>query len=99
MRYFVLGLFFVLTSCAHTVDVDDIKEYKCGDKIITAEFLDDDSVIIKSNNINTVLNQTASETGKRYDNSDSKMTLTIQGRDTYLSVDGTNYPLCYEIKR
>ncbi|MBR2299477.1 MAG: MliC family protein [Alphaproteobacteria bacterium] len=99
MRYFILGLLFLVSACANTVEIDETKEYKCGDKIVKAEFLDDDSVIIKINGNSTVLHQTASESGTRYDNSDSKMTLTRQGRDTYLSVDGTSYPLCYEIER
>ena len=99
MRYFLFVFLFCLFACAHSVEIEDIKQYKCGDKVIQVTFLDDDSVIITANGDNTVLNRTAADKGERYDNSDLKMSFFKIGRSVYLSVDGVDYPVCYEIKR
>ena len=99
MNAFILGTVLVLGACAHTVDVEDMLEYKCGDQVIETMFLSDDSVIVSLNNNKFVLNKTASEDGVRYDNTNSKVSLRQDGSDTYLSANGINYPLCYEIKK
>jgi len=99
MKYIALTALLMLSACAHTVDVEETTEYKCGDKIVTAEFLDDDSVVVKIDGQTSVLNKVKSENGRRYDSTDSKISLSQDGSDTYLSINAVNYPLCAEIER
>ena len=98
MKKLLLSM-LLLSGCANTVDVEDTIEYKCGEKVVMAEFLDDESIILRVNGANTVLTRTATDEGKRYDNSDSKMTFTEQKGNVYLSIEGKTYPLCSKIVR
>lgn len=96
MRYGIFAI-LLLQACTHSVNVDDIKQYKCGSEIIKATFLDDDSMIVDVNGSNYVLNRSAANYGQRYDNNDSKVTFMQQGNNTYFIMNGNNYPLCLEI--
>ena len=89
----------LLAGCSHVVNVDETIEYKCGEQIVTAEYLDDESVVLKMNGKNTVLSKSATDKGERFDNSDSHMTFVKKDGNVYLSVEGKVYPMCLEIKR
>jgi len=98
MKYAVFMMFLLLLGCTPTVEVDDVKQYKCGAEIINATFLEDNSMILRVNGTNYVLNRSAANSGRRYDNADSKITFMQQGSNTYLIMNGQNYPLCLEIE-
>ena len=98
MKYTTFAAFLLLFGCTPSVDVDDVRQYKCGAQIIKASFLDDNSVILGVNGTNYVLERSAANSGRRYDNNDSNITFMQQGRNTYLIMDGKNYPLCLELE-
>lgn len=98
-KYIVLALPLLLCACASTVDVDEAKEYKCGDEVIMAEFLDDDSIIARVNGTNSVLSRVSSSSGKRYENTTSGISFEQKSGETYLSINGKTYPHCFEIIR
>ena len=89
----------LLAGCSHVVSVDETVEYKCGEKIVLAEYLDDESVILKINGKSTVLSRSETDEGERFDNSDSHMTLIKKDGAVYLGIEGKVYPMCLEIKR
>lgn len=74
-------------------------EYKCGEQIISADFLDDDSMIARVDGINYVLVRVAAADGRRYENTATGMTFMQNGNGTYLTIKGRNYPMCQEIVR
>lgn len=96
-----LALFaLLLAGCSHVINVENTVEYKCGEQIVLAEYLDDESVIIRINGVNTVLTRSETDSGKRFDNFTSKMTLIQKDNDSiYLSSKDGIYPMCLEIKR
>lgn len=98
MKSRILGIIVLLSSCTPSVDVDDIRQYKCGIQIIKATFLDDNSIILGVNGTNYVLERSAANSGRRYDNANSKVTFIQQGNNTYLTMNGQNYPLCLELE-
>lgn len=99
MKYWVVLLPLLLAACANTVEVEHQAEYKCGEQVIVTEFLDDDSIILRLNGVNNVLTRVASSTGKRYENTATRVTLIQRDGDTYLSISGRDYPLCQKVVR
>ena len=100
MRLSIVAFMLLLAGCSHVVNVEKTTEYKCGDKIVLVEYLDDESVVVKINGVNTVLSRSETDSGERFDNSDSKTTLIRKSNDSvYLSTEGAVYPKCLEIKR
>lgn len=87
-----------LRRCAGSGDREKI-EYKCGEQIISADFLDDDSMIARVDGINYVLVRVAAADGRRYENTATGMTFMQNGNGTYLTIKGRNYPMCQEIVR
>ncbi len=89
----------LLAACAGTPEVEIEKkiEYKCGEQIISADFLDDDSLIARINGVNYVLDRVAAADGRRYENTATGMTFMQSGNGTYLTIKGRNYPMCQEI--
>jgi len=95
-----LTLFAVLLAgCTHVVNVDETVEYKCGEKIVVAEYLDDASIILNMDGKRTVLTSSKTDEGKRFDNSDSHMTFITKDGNVHLGVEGKVYPMCVEIKK
>ena len=100
MRLGLSALVLLLAACSHTISVDETVEYKCGEQIVLAEYLDDDSVVIKIDGKNTVLTRSETDSGERFDNSASKMTFIKKDNDgIYLSNNGIIYPMCIEVER
>lgn len=92
---FLLPLF--AAACANTAGIEDDVEYKCGDQIIKAEMLGDDSMIANINGINNVLVRSAHDSGRRYENNATQVVFTQKDGETHLSIKGRNYPLCQKI--
>ncbi|MCX4349718.1 MAG: MliC family protein [Alphaproteobacteria bacterium] len=99
MKYLLAGLPLLLAACSSTVDVQDEAEYKCGEQIVYAQMLDDESMIVKINGVNNVLARVASASGERYENIATRVTFSEMDGEKYLSINGRNYPVCQEIKR
>ncbi len=100
MRLGLTALMLLLAGCSNVVSVEDTVEYKCGDQMVLAEYLDDGSVVLKINGQNTVLTRSKTDTVERYDNTAAKMTFTKKDSDSiYLSSDGNVYPMCVEVER
>lgn len=95
-QYWLVGLSLALIGCSNTIDIEDVREYKCGEQIIRVEFLDDESVIINNNGTNTVLAEVADN---RYENSAAKIIFQKQHGDYSLSIDGHSYPICQKLVR
>lgn len=87
----------ILMSCSHTVEIENSKNYKCGDKIIAIDFLDDDSLILKMNGQSNVLTLIASASGSKYENISAGLIFWNKGSDNYLKINGYDYPQCKEI--
>ena len=68
MKYWIAMFPLLLAACANTVEVKDKDDFKCGEQIVRAEFLDDDSIILQINGVNNVLTKVAAASGKRYEN-------------------------------
>ena len=98
---YLLLLLPLLAACAGAPEVEIEKkiEYKCGEQIISADFLDDDSMIARVDGINYVLVRVAAADGRRYENTATGMTFMQNGNGTYLTIKGRNYPMCQEIVR
>lgn len=92
---FILPL--LLISCANKVEVKDATKYKCGNQVIMAEILDDDTVVITLDGKNYVLNNVVAASGAKYENIASGIVFWNKGSDNYLEIKGQNYPLCQEI--
>ena len=99
MRLSLTLFALLLAGCSHVVDVNETVEYKCGEKIVLAEYLDDSSVILKIDGKNTVLTSSKTDEGKRFDNSDSHMTFITKDGNVHLGVEGKVYPMCVEIEK
>lgn len=84
---------------APEVEIEKKIEYKCGEQIISADFLDDASMIARVDGINYVLVRVAAADGRRYENTATGMTFMQNGNGTYLTIKGRNYPMCQEIVR
>lgn len=97
MKYWILGLSLLAAACANTVEVKDKADFKCGTQIVHAEYLDDDTMVLRINGISNVLTRVASSNGKRYENIASGMAFMQQDGDFYLSIMGQNYPQCRKI--
>lgn len=98
-KYLFILLPLLATACANTVEVEDKAEYKCGEQVVMAEFLDDDSIILRIDGINNVLTKVSSSSGKRFENLATQVTFIQKHGDTYLNIKGREYPLCQEIER
>ena len=100
-KKYLLLLLPLLAACAGAPEVEIEKkiEYKCGEQIISADFLDDDSMIARVDGINYVLVRVAAADGRRYENTATGMTFMQNGNGTYLTIKGRNYPMCQEIVR
>ena len=87
MKKYLLLLLPLLAACAGAPEVEIEKkiEYKCGEQIISADFLDDDSMIARVDGINYVLVRVAAADGRRYENTATGMTFMQNGNGTYLS--------------
>lgn len=101
MKKYMFGaaLLLVAAACTNSVKVKNELEYKCGSQIIRSEVLDDNSMVVHMNGVNHVLTRVAYVDGTRYENVVSKVSLTNTGGDTYLAINGVNYPMCREISR
>lgn len=98
-KYLALFLPLLAIGCANTVEVEEKIEYKCGEQVLVAEMLDDDSMIVRINGVNNVLTKVASGSGRRYENLATQVTFIQKSGDTYLMIKGHDYPLCQEIIR
>ena len=98
MRYWICVLLTFVSACTPSVEIDEVKQYKCGAEIVKASFLEDNSMILGVNGTNYVLNRSATTSGTRYDNDNSSISFMQQGRNTYLIMNGKNYPLCLELE-
>lgn len=98
-KYLFLLLPFILNACANTVEVEKKADYKCGEQIISASFLDDNSVVMNINGSKTVLTRVESASGYRYDNPAAQITFIQKNGDTMLNINNHEYPLCREIVR
>ena len=100
MRLGLIAFMLLLAGCTHVIKVENTVEYKCGEQIILAEYLDDESIIIKIGGQNTVLTRSETDSGERFDNATSKMTFIKKDNGSiYLSAKGNIYPMCVEIER
>lgn len=99
MKYWILGLPMLIMACANTVEVEDQAEYKCGEQIVQAEMLDDNSMIVTINGVKNVLSRVAASTGERYENIATKVSFMEQDGDKYLSIQGRRYPMCQRITK
>lgn len=99
MKKYLLLLLPLLAACANKAEVEIEKkiEYKCGEQIISADFLDDESMIARINGINYVLVRVVAADGRRYENTATGMIFVQNGNGTYLTIKGHNYPMCQEI--
>jgi lipoprotein len=99
MKYWIAMFPLLLAACANTVEVKDKDDFKCGEQIVRAEFLDDDSIILQINGVNNVLTKVAAASGKRYENIATQIVFMQQNGDYYLTIKGRNYPVCRKIER
>lgn len=101
MKKYMFGMALLLAAaaCTNSVEVKNELEYKCGSQVVRAEVLDDNSMVVHMNGVNYVLTRVAYADGTRYENLVSNVSLTSTGGDTYLAVNGVNYPMCQEISR
>lgn len=97
MKYWIVALPMLLMACANTVEVEDQAEYKCGEQVVLAQMLDDNSMIVTINGVKNVLSRVASSSGERYENIATKVTFMEQDGDKYLEIQGRRYPLCQRI--
>ncbi len=98
-KYWILGFALLAAACSATVGSKAKETYKCGDKIVSAEFLRDNSVILKIDGVNNVLSKVASASGVRYEDVATGTAFSEQNGEYYLSVLGFNYPMCKRIER
>lgn len=98
MKYLIFGLVLLAGACSNTVEVDQQAAFKCGDHIVNISLLDDDSMILRMNGINNVLNKTVDSAGEKYENSVSGISFTDLDGEYYLTINGQNYPACKKIK-
>lgn len=99
MKYWILGLPLLVMACTNNVAVKDQAEYKCGDQIVQAKVLNDNSMILRINGINHVLSRTISAAGEKYQEPGTGISFTQQDGDLYLAMHGINYPMCQKISR
>ena len=99
IKYVLAGLPLLIAGCTSTVEIQDEAEYKCGEQIVHAQMLDDESMIVKINGVNNVLAKVASANGERYENIATRVTFSEVDGEKYLSINGRNFPMCQEIKR
>lgn len=99
LKYLFLWLPFLITACSNRVDVEHHAEYKCGEQIIETSLLDDDSLIVKINGVDNLLNRAPSSFGRRYENAPEQISLERRNGDVFLIIKGRNYPLCQQIDR
>lgn len=98
-KYLVLFLPLLVISCASKVEVQNKVDYKCGSQIVTAEILDDDSMIVKINGVNNVLTRVAAPSGAKYENMATGVSFLNKGDENYLTIKGRSYPMCKEVVR
>lgn len=98
MKYLIFGLALLAGACSNTVEIDQQGDFKCGDHIVKVSLLDDDSMILRMNGINNVLNKTAASAGEKYENSASGISFTELDGEQYLTINGQNYPACKKIE-
>ena len=96
MKKYLLLLLPLLAACAGAPEVEIEKKIE---QIISADFLDDASMIARVDGINYVLVRVAAADGRRYENTATGMTFMQNGNGTYLTIKGRNYPMCQEIVR
>lgn len=96
-KYLMLFLPLLLISCANKVEVKDINKYKCGSQVVTAEILDDDTIVLTLDGKNYVLNNVIAASGAKYENVASGIVFWNKGSDNYLEIKGQGYPMCKEI--
>ena len=99
MKYWIAMFPLLLAACANTVEVKDKDDFTCGEQIVRAVFLDDDSIILQINGVNNVLTKVAAASGKRYENIATQIVFMQQNGDYYLTIKGRNYPVCQKIER
>lgn len=98
-KYGILLLMLLISACASSVEVEERVEYKCGQQVILTELLDDDSMIVKINGDNYVLDRVETSSGKRYDNVSAQISIWKKSGDVNLWIKEHQYPLCKEILR
>lgn len=94
----ILAIILIVVSCTRSIDVDYVTQYKCGDMIVYAQYLDDDSVILTINGNNVVLNRTVANNKNRFDSNNSDITFIEEEGDIYLKIKGNEYPMCIELE-
>lgn len=98
-KLFTLLIPLMLAGCSNSVDVIKKGDYKCGTEIVSATFLDDDSMILRMKGTDYVLNRNEAASGAKYMNVGSAIIFWNKGSDNYLEVGGLGYPDCVEIVR
>lgn len=96
-KMFLLALPFLLISCAHEVEVESSADYKCGDQVLETQYLDDDSMIVKLDGRNHMLESVISASGDKYSNSQGNIIFWNKGSDSYFELNGKSYPQCARI--
>lgn len=92
-----LALPLLLAACAHEVEVESAADFKCGDKVIETQYLDDDSMIVKIDGRNHMLENVISASGAKYSNAKGDIIFWNKGSDNYLEIGDISYPLCKKI--
>lgn len=94
-----LFLLPLLTACvaAPKAEIEKKIEYKCGEQMISVDFLDDVSMIARIDGINYILVRATATNGSRYENTATDMTFVQNREGTYLTIKGRSYPICQEI--
>lgn len=98
-KYLILGVALLAAACSATVGSKAREEFKCGEKIVSAEFLRDNSMILKVDGVNNVLTKVAGPAGMRYADMATATSFTKQDGEFYLTLNGFSYPMCKRIDR
>lgn len=96
-KFYLLMLPLLLASCANTVEVDKTATYKCGDKVVNVQYLEDETLIATIDGNTNVLSLVVSASGEKYENVATGVIFWNKGGDNYLEIAGRGYPNCKEI--
>lgn len=95
-KFLMLALpIMLISACAHKVEVEDYAKYKCGDEVVSIDFLEDDTAVLKINGDNYVLDRMVAASGAKYVGRD--ITFWNKGDNATLIFMGRTYPKCIQI--
>jgi membrane-bound inhibitor of C-type lysozyme len=92
-------LSLLIAGCSSTVVIDEKVSYKCGDKIISTAYFDDDTMMIITSGKQSILSKTASASGAKYENISDEIIFWNKGDNNYLEIEGQGYPSCLPIEK